>query len=76
MRDFGWLLFFLMIRGPPRAPLFPSTSLFPSVGRHGSLWGRSGTRVRNCHGAFALQHPGRRRHLRDSVFVSAADRGS
>src|SRR3712207_7973424 len=42
------LLFFLMIRRPPRSTLFPYTTLFRSVGRSGSIW-RS-TRARNCPG--------------------------
>src|ERR1017187_9948672 len=32
------LLFFLMIRRPPRSTLFPYTTLFRSLGFHGSSW--------------------------------------
>src|SRR3712207_7422282 len=36
------MVFFLMIRRPPRSTLFPYTTLFRSLGRLGHDWARAG----------------------------------
>src|SRR5258705_13851017 len=43
-----FLLFFLMIRRPPRSTLFPYTTLFRSAGQLGTTPPSSGIRIQQC----------------------------
>src|SRR5438270_13593367 len=58
------LFFFLLIRRPPRSPLFPYTTLFRSkVPHHGSLTSSTVPFVEALHPAVAVVSAGRANHF-------------